>query len=569
MVLRDIGIETTMSITRNPYIVRKAMLACISASLMNTLIHNIYQLMDGILLGQFVGPDALSAVYMAIPATTILNGLTGLLAAGASIRTSVALGKCENDKADESYSMSVISVVVVAVLISVLSPLFMEGLIGFVCNNERLYPMVYDYVSLLYHLIPVLLLSMALSSFVSVSGNPRVCTKALIASVVTNCLGDVVFIPFFGLGLRGAALSSALGSAVGALILMRHLGSRLNVLTFRFRAAIRLRVLVKNMERGVPFAVGNLGTPILVLCINTMVLKYLGAEGAFVSSCAMCTMYVCIIVVTCAASAFGNVGSLLWGQDDVWGIHCLLRRCGGISLVVLIIAFMLLALRPDFIALIFGERDVARLASIAHDLRIVAFGLPGVCCTLFMYCVYVVQHRSFLSQLSAMALIIAVVPSFVIIPAVFGAEWFWYVFPVAGTSAFAIIVIASTVIWLRNRDKQFMTLLPRVEDSIQTVNTSLSCSDEGAGTTIGIIGEYLPDDIVNEEWWRIVVSNMMSGGIRYADLLICRQDGVLNINISSNNRNAVDAVGRIANDHQEVNFKYMYGINIVNIKISE
>ena len=89
----------------------------------------LYQLVDGIFVGQFLGETAFAALNLAMPFTIINFALADLIGSGSSVPISVAIGRKEDEKANNIFTCSCLMIVgtgvVMGALLYALAPTFM------------------------------------------------------------------------------------------------------------------------------------------------------------------------------------------------------------------------------------------------------------------------------------------------------------------------------------------------------------------------------------------------------------------------------------------------------------
>ena len=94
------------------------------------LLSSLYQLFDGIMVGQFVGATGFAAVNLAMPFVIINFAVADLIGVGASVPISVALGRGDRDEANNIFTCAVLLIVssgaVVGAALYLLAPTFIS-----------------------------------------------------------------------------------------------------------------------------------------------------------------------------------------------------------------------------------------------------------------------------------------------------------------------------------------------------------------------------------------------------------------------------------------------------------
>ena len=71
-----------MTQRRKPYLVTKSLRNYLFAAILSMAVGNINLLIDGILMGQFLGPDELAAINLSLPVINSIHALSILLSSG-------------------------------------------------------------------------------------------------------------------------------------------------------------------------------------------------------------------------------------------------------------------------------------------------------------------------------------------------------------------------------------------------------------------------------------------------------------------------------------------------------
>ena len=110
----------------------------LSSSILITLSDTLGFVIDGIILGNLIGEDGVSAINLNMPLLQFLYTISMLLSTGAGMLVGMEIGKKNFTRATYVFTVSMASCMVVGLLFSV-AGLETPGIVaGFLCNNERL-----------------------------------------------------------------------------------------------------------------------------------------------------------------------------------------------------------------------------------------------------------------------------------------------------------------------------------------------------------------------------------------------------------------------------------------------
>lgn len=241
----------------------------------------LYNVVDGIFVGQGVGVQALGAVNVAVPFITFTVALAAMFPMGGATVTAIRIGRGDQEGANRAF--------LTALGLTVLVSLALMG-IGMSCSQQivdlcggaqlsgEMRTMAADY--LLYYTafsIPMLL-STCLSVFVRNDGSPGLSFAGMCVGAAANIFLDWLFIFPLRWGVIGAAVASGLGQLASALVLLTHFVRGKGVLRIRL-CPVDLALVRKICKRGIPEAVSQLNTPVTALCYNLVLSSLIGDIG--------------------------------------------------------------------------------------------------------------------------------------------------------------------------------------------------------------------------------------------------------------------------------------------------
>ena len=132
--------------SRNSYLINRSLRKFLTASITTMAVMNINGVVDSILMGQLIGPQAVAAIQNVVPVLGLISAITFLLSAGAAIITAKALGSRNFDEASSSMTVSISSCLAFGLIISLLSGVLSPGISSLLCQDMTLYDNTYKYL---------------------------------------------------------------------------------------------------------------------------------------------------------------------------------------------------------------------------------------------------------------------------------------------------------------------------------------------------------------------------------------------------------------------------------------
>ena len=280
-------------------------------------------MIDSIVTGQFLGPDAVAAAGLVQPMVLMVNLFGGLVCGGLNVLCTQYMGKAQSDRVNQVYSVTIIA----AFTVSALMTLFMFFGAGWLADmlyaggdNVQIHDMVRDYLKgFSLGLIPMRFTIM-LGSIMMLDNDKNRSIMCMGATFVADAVFDLANVLVFHGGMLGMAIASSLSYVVGLLVVMTHYLKKDRVLRFTLKG-LRLSDVRDVMLLSIASAIGMGSLSLRTLVFNRFLLST-GGNGAVAS----------LSVANGAFSIANAVGigmfmsssvlcSLLYGEEDRHGLE--------------------------------------------------------------------------------------------------------------------------------------------------------------------------------------------------------------------------------------------------------
>lgn len=233
--------------------------------LVSVMFQQMYNIVDSIVAGNFVGVNALAAVGASYPITMIFMAVATGLNIGCSVVISLYFGAKEYKQMKSAVSTSLLTVLGISVLLTVLGLIFSRPLMvllktpGDIFGDSALYLNIY-----IGGLIFLFLYNICTGVFTAL-GDSRTPLYFLIASSLGNIVLDLVFVINFHMGVSGVAWATFLAQGLSSLLAFLTLRKRLKAVESPKYKLFSGSMLKKIMEISIPsilqqsfISVGNL-----------------------------------------------------------------------------------------------------------------------------------------------------------------------------------------------------------------------------------------------------------------------------------------------------------------------
>lgn len=247
--------------------------------LIGNLFQQFYNMTDAIVVGNFVGKEALAAVGST---GTIINTLIGFflgLSAGASVVISQYYGAKDDKHVHDAVHTTLFITLMLSVFAAVIGYLMVPAMLRFMSTPEDVFDEATTYLRIYFSGIIGLMVYNMGSGILRAVGNSRYPLYFLIFSALLNTILDLVFVIVFGLGVAGVAYATILSQLISAILILYVISRSDGPYRIIWRdLRIEGRILRKILTVGLPSALQMS----LTSFSNVFVQSYINSFG---SSC--------------------------------------------------------------------------------------------------------------------------------------------------------------------------------------------------------------------------------------------------------------------------------------------
>ncbi|MCI7588616.1 MAG: MATE family efflux transporter [Candidatus Treponema excrementipullorum] len=263
--------------------------------LFGSFFQQLYNTVDAVVVGQFLGKAALAAVggTTGIIFWLLISSFQGL-ASGVGVIVSQYVGAGDEKEIKKSIYTAVIMAVAAGLFLSVAGQLIVEKFLLLLNTPKDIYNFSLVYLRILFAgVIPNLLYSVG-TSILHGMGNSKYPFYFLIISTILNIVLDIIFVTVVPLGVAGVALATILSQTVSTLLIFGYLIFGLHIFSFnRENSKISFLALKKMVYIGFPAGFQSATLAVTNLFIQSRI-NILGTDAV------------------AALAAFSKVGNFYW-----------------------------------------------------------------------------------------------------------------------------------------------------------------------------------------------------------------------------------------------------------------
>ena len=187
------------------------------------LIGIIYNVTDRYYIGQAVGRNGISALAVTFPILLVLSATGVLFSIGGCALAGIKMGEEKIEDARKVLGTCFFALIAIGAVYTIFGMLFLEEIVSFMGATENSFGYAVEYNKYLFPVTIFQLIYITYCSFVRLEGRPMESMVINLASAIVNIILDYILIMRYGMGMKGAAIATAVANVVPGVILIYYL----------------------------------------------------------------------------------------------------------------------------------------------------------------------------------------------------------------------------------------------------------------------------------------------------------------------------------------------------------
>ncbi|MDR9830790.1 MATE family efflux transporter [Vibrio sp. FNV 38] len=409
------------------------------------LVNGLYQVVDGIFIGRYVGADGLAGINVAWPLIGTILGLGMLVGVGTGALVSIRQGEKQTHQAKQILVTGLILLAAMAPVIAVLMHFLADDFLRLQGATGRVFELGWQYVSILIYSCVFSLGSIAVPFLLRNDNSPNLATILMVIGALLNIVFDYLFIAWFGWELQGAALATAIAQMIVTLLGVGYF--------FSSRATLRLEKRDLKIQWLVIPQIFSIGTSSFFMYAygSMMVALHNGLFASYgspilIGAYAILGYIVTVYYLTAEGVANGMqpLVSYNHGSGNQQNIRILLKVAMSTSVLLGIGFIAVLNLFPYPFVSIFNSEDQALLDGAVMGIRLHMFALflDGFLVVAAAY--YQAINKGSKAMFVTIGNMLIQLPFLYIMPKIWGVAGIWLAFPL---SNIALSLVVGWMLW--------------------------------------------------------------------------------------------------------------------------
>lgn len=240
-----------------------------------SVFQQVYNMVDSIVVGNFVGADALAAVGTCAGAFNLVLALVVGLTSGTSVVMAQYFGAKDYGMVKETFISAIIVNVVTGIFLTVLGVFLAKPLLMVLGTPENIIKEAHIYLVIMFLGTLANCMYNGMSSVLRALGDSVIPLVVLVIASILNVGLDLLFVVEFHLSVAGVAIATVLAQLISAIICVIYVFHKLPMLRFARKEFRIKKELVREIVRiGIPAALSSSGVSISVMFMQRAINAY-------------------------------------------------------------------------------------------------------------------------------------------------------------------------------------------------------------------------------------------------------------------------------------------------------
>lgn len=335
--------------------------------LIGNVFQQLYSMVDTIIVGRFVGVDALAAVGSTGSIFFLVNGMILGLTSGFSVLVAQKFGAKDDDGIKKAVASNIVLTLISTLLITIIALIFKDTLLNLMNTPDNILSDANTYITIIIAgAITQALYNMA-AGILRALGDSKTPLYFLIVASILNVVLDLVFIINFKMGVAGAAYATNISQGTAAVLCLIYSYRKFKILRLKkVNFKVEKEYYKKHIQIGIPmglqFSVTAVGIIIVQSAINVFGSTVIAAYAAS-SKVLQLVMQPCVSFgVAIATYAGQNLGA---GRFD--RIKNGTKIMNKISIVTSLLAGVILVFFGKYFVMLFIENPTSDIFTYAQE----------------------------------------------------------------------------------------------------------------------------------------------------------------------------------------------------------
>ncbi len=282
--------------------------------LLGNVFQQLYNIVDSIIVGNFIGKEALAAVGASFPIIFTMIALIIGIASGATIVIAQFFGARDYQTVRKMIDTLFIFLFFASILVTLIGITFTEQLLRIIQLPEEIIPAAKDYLSIYLGGMIVFFGFNGTSAVLRGLGDSKTPMYFLVISTLLNIGFDLLFVLVFKWGIKGVAIATILSQGIAFISAIIYLNSTHKIIRFSLKnLTFDMGLFKKSFRIGLPTGIQHtfvsLGMMAVMIIVNLFGINVIAAYSVVMRISSIATLPAMNFAAALATFVGQNLGA--------------------------------------------------------------------------------------------------------------------------------------------------------------------------------------------------------------------------------------------------------------------
>ena len=335
--------------------------------LIGNIFQQFYSMVDTIIVGRFVGVEALAAVGTTSSMVFLVNGFVMGLTSGFAVLISQKYGAKDEAGVKKAVASSITLSIIATIIVTFISVISAKPLLALMNTPSNIMKDASTYIIILYAGNVAIIFYNMMAAILRALGDSKTPLYFLIVSSVLNIILDLVLIINFKMGVAGAAYATVISQGVSALLCVIYTYKKYKILRLKKEDfKVKKKYYRKHLKVGIPmalqFSITAIGIMTVQSAINIFGSTVIASYAAASKVLQLVMQPATTLGVTMATYCGQNIGAKRYDR-----IKLGVKKCVQISIITSLISALVLIFLGKYFVMMFVSNPDAEILSYAQQ----------------------------------------------------------------------------------------------------------------------------------------------------------------------------------------------------------
>ena len=335
--------------------------------LIGNIFQQFYSMVDTIIVGRFVGVEALAAVGTTGSMVFLVNGFVMGLTSGFAVLISQKYGSKDEAGVKKAVASSITLSIIATIIVTFISVISAKPLLTLMNTPSNIMKDASTYIIILYAGNVAIIFYNMMAAILRALGDSKTPLYFLIVSSVLNIILDLVLIINFKMGVAGAAYATVVSQGVSALLCVIYTYKKYKILRLKKEDfKVKKKYYRRHLKVGIPmalqFSITAIGIMTVQSAINIFGSTVIASYAASSKVLQLVMQPATTLGVTMATYCGQNIGAKRYDR-----IKLGVKKCVQISIITSLISAMVLIFLGKYFVMMFVSNPDAEILSYAQQ----------------------------------------------------------------------------------------------------------------------------------------------------------------------------------------------------------